>query len=103
MSDEINVTENDFHFTIKLLLNDKKCVTMATSHTDKLSTEKLTQQYNDSTCYTDRKFTEFWEVYSYVVISYIMQRPPLKSVWYKREKTHEYACTKYDEYSNLSI
>lgn len=80
MSDEINVTENDFHFTIKLLLNDKKCVTMATSHTDKLSTEKLTQQYNDSTCYTDRKFTEFWEVYSYVMISYIMQRPPLKSV-----------------------
>ena len=75
-----NVTENDLIFTMKLLFDNEKCVTMATSHTDELSTEKLTQQYNDSTCYMDRKFTEFWEVYNYSVISYIMQRPPLKSV-----------------------
>lgn len=50
---------------------------MATSYTDKLSTEKR-KQYYISTRNTDRKLTEFWEIYINTVISYIMQRPSLE-------------------------
>jgi hypothetical protein len=73
---------------------------MVSSYTDKLSTEKR-KQYYISTRNTDRKLTEFWEIYIYTVISYIMQRPSLESCDVKENtsfihRSHQYSTTIMD-------